>query len=48
MILFSRRIDRNLGIPCPHCAKSLTNSKPIVIASKNCPYCGMKVIDDNP
>ena len=34
---FSRRIERKLGLACPHCGKALAPYKGIVIASKNCP-----------
>jgi DNA-directed RNA polymerase subunit RPC12/RpoP len=46
IIPLARRIDRQSGIACPHCAKTLANHKAIVIASRNCPYCGKKVIED--
>ena len=47
IIMLTRRNDRDLGVPCPHCRKPLAQLKAIVIASKNCPYCGKKVLDDN-
>lgn len=47
MIPLSRRIDRRFGIACQHCGKPLAHFKAIVIASKNCPYCGLMVLDDN-
>jgi hypothetical protein len=47
MIPLSRRIERRYGIPCPHCGKSLAASKSIVVASKNCPNCGRRVIEFN-
>jgi len=46
IIPLARRIERQSGIACPHCAKALANHKAIVIASRNCPCCGKKVIDD--
>jgi hypothetical protein len=46
MIPLARRIDRQSGIACPHCTKPLANHKAIVIASRNCPYCGKRVIED--
>lgn len=46
MIPLTRRNDRELGVPCPHCGKPLASLKAIVIASKNCPYCGKKVLED--
>jgi DNA-directed RNA polymerase subunit RPC12/RpoP len=48
MILLSRKNDREMGVACPHCGKPLAQFKAIVIASKNCPYCGKKVLEDNP
>jgi DNA-directed RNA polymerase subunit RPC12/RpoP len=48
IIPLSRRMEQKLGVPCPHCGKALACYKGIVIASKNCPHCGMKVLDDNP
>jgi hypothetical protein len=48
MIPLTRKNDRDLGVPCPHCRKPLAQLKSIVIASKNCPYCGAKVLEDTP
>jgi hypothetical protein len=48
MIPLSRRNDRALGVGCPHCRKPLAQFKSIVIASKNCPYCGKLVLDEKP
>ena len=46
LIPLTRRIDRQSGLSCPHCLKTLATYKHIVIASRNCPYCGKKVIED--
>ena len=46
LIPLARRIERQSGIPCPHCGKALANYKAIVIASRNCPCCGKRVIED--
>jgi DNA-directed RNA polymerase subunit RPC12/RpoP len=46
IIMLTRRNDRDMGIACPHCGQPLAQLKAIVIASKNCPYCGKKVLDD--
>ena len=46
MIPLARRIERRAGVPCPHCSKALANHRAIVIASRNCPYCGKRVIED--
>ena len=43
-----RGIERNLGIKCPHCHKSVIRFEGIVIATRNCPFCGMKVLDETP
>ena len=48
MYPLSRRNTQALGIACPHCGKPLAQFKAIVIASKNCPYCGEKVLDEDP
>jgi hypothetical protein len=48
LVPMARRIDRRFGISCVHCGKQLANHKPIVIASRNCPYCGKPVIEENP
>jgi hypothetical protein len=47
LVPLERRLQQKLGLPCPHCGKSLATSRMIVVASKNCPHCGMKVLDDN-
>ncbi len=46
IILMARRIERSSGIACPRCTKALAAHKAIVIASRNCSYCGKKVIKD--
>ncbi len=46
IIRLTRKNDREMGVACPHCGQPLAQSKAIVVASKNCPYCGLKVIDD--
>ena len=43
--------ERKLRILCPHCTKNLAGTamyQGIVIASRNCPYCGMKVLEETP
>lgn len=47
LIPSSRRVEQKLGVACSHCGKNLAASRMIVIASKNCPHCGMKVLDDS-
>ena len=46
MIPLARRVERRAGVACPHCSKALANFKAIVIASRNCPNCGKRVIED--
>ena len=46
MIPLGRRIERQAGVACAQCGKNLANYKAVVIASRNCPYCGKKVIED--
>lgn len=48
LIPLGRQIERKLGVACPHCGKTLSNFRAIVVASKNCPHCGMKVLEENP
>jgi phosphotransferase system glucose/maltose/N-acetylglucosamine-specific IIC component len=47
LIPLQRRLERKLGAACPHCGKNLADFRGIVIASKNCPFCGLKVLEDN-
>jgi hypothetical protein len=47
MIPLQRRLERKPGVRCPHCSKNLADFRAIVIASKNCPLCGLKVLEDN-
>ena len=47
LIVFARRVDRQFGIACAHCKKPLINFRHVVIASRNCPYCGKRVIEEN-
>jgi len=48
IIPLTRRNDREMGVGCPRCGKPLASFKAIVVASKNCPYCGATVLDDTP
>ncbi|MDB6062684.1 MAG: hypothetical protein JWM78_2787 [Verrucomicrobiaceae bacterium] len=42
-------IQRKIMPSCQSCKKGFTpNNCGVVIATKNCPYCGEKVIADNP
>jgi uncharacterized membrane protein len=42
-----RRVDREARIPCPNCGHGLSDSA-MVIASKACPECKQRVIDEVP
>ena len=46
MFLLIRRVERKYGLACEHCGKSLAGYKSIVIASRNCPHCGQRVLED--
>lgn len=46
MIPLIRHTNRRFGLPCPHCQKHLADHSRIVIASRNCPCCGQRVLDD--
>ena len=48
IIVLQRRVDRRFGIMCVHCKKPLVNFRFIITASRNCPYCGKRVIEDIP
>jgi len=48
VIAVLRRIEKNLGLNCPHCNKSVIRFEGIVIATRNCPFCGMNVLDETP
>jgi hypothetical protein len=43
-----RKIEKNVGPICPHCRKNVAQFKGVVIATRNCPFCGMKVLDETP
>ncbi len=50
MLYGFQRVDRAYrkfpALICPHCQGSLARSKPIVIATGNCPHCGREVVTD--
>ena len=48
LIIFARRVDRQFGIACVHCKKPLINFRYIVTATRNCPHCGKRVIEESP
>ena len=48
LIILARRVDRHFGIACVHCKKPLINFRYIVAASRNCPHCGKRVIEEEP
>ncbi len=39
-----RRVERQFAIRCPGCGQHLHQCGAVVIASRNCPYCGGTVI----
>jgi hypothetical protein len=39
------RIERRWGVHCPHCEKQLAECCGTVIASRNCPFCGKRVLE---
>jgi hypothetical protein len=41
-----RRVDLQLGVQCPNCNKQLAECSHIVIASRNCPFCGNRVLEE--
>lgn len=47
MIPLMRRVERRYGVACPHCAKSLVVHPSVVIASRNCPFCGKRVLEED-
>lgn len=46
LIPLARRAERKFAVQCQHCGKSLTSFPKIVIASKHCPSCGERVIEE--
>ncbi len=44
--LFTREVKDQHSLVCPHCAKPLSQSRDIVIATGNCPHCGRRIIKD--
>jgi DNA-directed RNA polymerase subunit RPC12/RpoP len=50
-VALNQRREKKFGVACPRCGKNLAGTlilRRIVIASRNCPYCGMKVLDEKP
>jgi len=47
LIPLTKRTDRKFGIMCPACRKDIAAPLfvHIVVASRNCPHCGARVID---
>ena len=46
VIPLARRTERQGGVRCPTCDKQLAERCEIVVASRNCPFCGNRVLDD--
>lgn len=42
--LFDRKANGDSRLRCPHCGKRIDDKSDIVIATKNCPYCGKIVL----
>jgi hypothetical protein len=42
--LGERRAKRDARLFCPHCGKNLTGMRHLVIATRNCGYCGKRVL----
>ncbi len=38
--LFDRKAGGDIRLRCPHCGKRVDDKSDLVIATKNCPYCG--------
>jgi hypothetical protein len=47
LIPLARRFNRTYGIPCPHCGQPLAKVPELVIASRNCPFCGGNILSSN-
>lgn len=41
-----RKRGRNPSLLCPHCRRNLMQMRHLVIASRNCPYCGKRVVEE--
>ena len=48
MVPFLRRVQKNPLICCPHCRKNVADIRGVVIATNNCPFCGLQVLDEKP
>ena len=42
--LFDRKANGDIRLKCPHCGRRVDDQSGIVIATKNCPYCGKIVL----
>ncbi len=43
-----RRASADPRIRCPHCEKVVSQMRAIVVATRNCPYCGRTVLKEPP
>jgi len=41
-----RRVSADPRIRCPHCDKVLAPMRHLVVATRNCPFCGRKVLQE--
>lgn len=42
--LFDRKANGDIRLRCAHCGRRVDDKSDIVIATKNCPYCGKTVL----
>jgi hypothetical protein len=42
--LGERRAKRDARLSCPHCGKNLAGMRHLVVATRNCGYCGKRVL----
>ncbi len=43
---WERRLLLDSQLRCPHCEKSIAQLKHLVIATRNCPFCGLKILEE--
>jgi DNA-directed RNA polymerase subunit RPC12/RpoP len=46
LFIWDRRAARDPRLRCPYCAKRLDESRRLVVATRNCPHCGRKVLKE--
>jgi hypothetical protein len=45
MVIYMRRLEKRMGLTCPHCHKGIAGISTVVIATANCGHCGETVFD---